>query len=67
MQVLRENLERYKNDPKKVILFTDAYNVIFTQKPKFVLEQFEALKPARIVFGAEDVCWPDENLQVMIG
>ncbi|CAF5147544.1 unnamed protein product, partial [Rotaria magnacalcarata] len=39
------------------------YNVIFTQGPVFVLDKFEGLKPARIVFGAEDKCWPDENLQ----
>jgi procollagen-lysine,2-oxoglutarate 5-dioxygenase, invertebrate len=43
---------------------TNAYNVIFTQGPEFVLNKFDAFKPARIVFGAEDICWPDANLQV---
>ena len=63
LSVLRENLARYKDDKKTVILVVDAYNVIFTQGPEFVLNKFENLKPARIVFGAEDICWPDEKLQ----
>ena len=66
MKILRENLVRYKNDKTKILLFTDAYNVIFNQGPDFVLDKFQALKPARIVFGAEDICWPDEKLQVKI-
>ena len=37
---------------------------MFSQGPEFVLDKFKALKPARIVFGAEDICWPDKNLQV---
>lgn len=61
--VLRENLARYKDDKQTVILVVDAYNVIFTQGPEFILKKFESLKPARIVFGAEDICWPDEKLQ----
>ncbi|CAF2076350.1 unnamed protein product [Rotaria magnacalcarata] len=63
MKIVRDNLVRYKDDKKKIILYTDVYNVIFTQGPVFVLDKFEGLKPARIVFGAEDKCWPDENLQ----
>ncbi|CAF3598495.1 unnamed protein product [Adineta steineri] len=63
MKILRENLVRYKDDKTKVLLVTDAYNAIFSQGPEFVLDKFEALKPARIVFGAEDVCWPDEQLK----
>ncbi len=66
MKILRENLIRYKNDKTKVLLVTNAYNVIFNQGPEFVLDKFETLKPARIVFGAEDICWPDEKLQVTI-
>jgi hypothetical protein len=49
-----------------VILFVDGYNVIFDQAPEFVLNKFESFKPARIVFSAEDNCWPDENLQVKL-
>ncbi|CAF3679853.1 unnamed protein product [Rotaria sordida] len=63
IKILRENLVRYKDDKTKIILYTDGYNVILTQGPDFILNKFETLKPARIVFGAEDICWPDQNLQ----
>lgn len=49
-----------------MILFVDAYNVILSQGPEFLFDKFENLKPARIVFGAEDICWPDEALKVNI-
>jgi hypothetical protein len=64
INILRENLVRYKDDKNKIILFSDAYDVIFTQTPEFLLDKFQSFKPARIVFGAEDFCWPDQNLQV---
>ncbi len=66
LKILRENLVRYKDEKTKIILFVDGYNVIFNQGPEFVLDKFRNLKPARIVFGAEDICWPDESLQVKI-
>jgi procollagen-lysine,2-oxoglutarate 5-dioxygenase, invertebrate len=64
INILRENLARYKDDKEKVILFTDSYDVILTQTPDFLLNKFETFKSARIIFGAEDFCWPDKALQV---
>lgn len=64
MNILRENLARYKDDKTKIILYTDAYNAMFSQGPEFLLDKFQAFKPAHIVFGAEDTCWPNEKLQV---
>jgi hypothetical protein len=64
INILRENLVRYKDEKTKILLFSDSYDVIFTQTPDFLLNKFEAFKPARIVFGAEDFCWPDQSLQV---
>ncbi len=66
INLLRENLVRYKDDEKKIVLFSDAYDVIFTQGPEFVLDKFETFKPARIIFGAEDFCWPAKQLEVNI-
>jgi hypothetical protein len=65
INILRENLVRYKDDKTKLILFSDSYDVIFTQTPEFLLDKFERFKSARIVFGAEDYCWPDKSLQVI--
>ena len=65
INILRKNLVRYKDNRSKIILFSDAYDVIFTQSPEFLLEKFKQFTPARIVFGAEDFCWPDQSLQVV--
>ena len=56
INILRENLARYKDEKNKIILFSDSYDVIFTQTPEFLLDKFESFKPTRIVFGAEDFC-----------
>lgn len=64
INILRENLRQFKDEKNKIILFSDAYDVLFTQSPEFLLEKFQSFKPARIVFGAEDFCWPDKMLQV---
>ncbi|CAF1569915.1 unnamed protein product [Adineta ricciae] len=63
INILRENLARYKTDRTKLILFTDSYDVVFTQPPEFLLNKFKKFDSARIVFGAEDYCWPDKSLQ----
>ena len=36
--------------------------MIVTQKPSIVLEKFKTLD-ARILFGAEDFCWPNPELE----
>ena len=64
MNILQQGLIKYQNDKSKVILYTDVYNVIFTQGPEFLLDKFQTFKPARIIFSADNICWPDENLQV---
>lgn len=40
-----------------VLLFTDAFDVMFANTPDHVLTEFYAMN-ARIVFGAECGCWP---------
>ena len=46
---------------KDVILFTDAYDVMFTAKTSAIYERFLALSArtkSRIIFSAECGCWP---------
>ena len=64
MQLLRDQLARFQDDPDQIVLVLDNPAVIFTQGPDFVLDKFDTLKPARIVVSADDFCWPDEKLQV---
>ncbi|XP_068202798.1 procollagen-lysine,2-oxoglutarate 5-dioxygenase 1 isoform X2 [Palaemon carinicauda] len=61
INLLKEALEKYKEDDKKLILFTDSYDVIFTDGKDAILQKFDSLE-ARVVFGAEDFCWPNSNL-----
>lgn len=61
INILVKELEKYKNDEHKIIVFTDSYDVIFAQKPSALIEKFKAFD-ANVVFGAEDYCWPDHTL-----
>ncbi|KAK7085361.1 Procollagen-lysine,2-oxoglutarate 5-dioxygenase 1, partial [Halocaridina rubra] len=61
INLLKKELSQYKNDESRVIMFTDSYDVIFTAGKEAILEKFDSLN-ARVVFGAEDFCWPDRNL-----
>lgn len=40
------------------------YDVILTEEPEDVLNKFRSMK-ARVVFGAETFCWPDQSLIVL--
>ncbi|KAK4008169.1 procollagen-lysine,2-oxoglutarate 5-dioxygenase 1 isoform X2 [Daphnia magna] len=59
--MLRKELELHKDDPEKIIMFTDAYDVLFNANEEKILEQFHQFN-ARVVFSAEGFCWPDPNL-----
>ncbi len=59
--MLRKELELHKDDPEKIVMFTDAYDVLFNADQEKILEQFLQFN-ARVVFSAEGFCWPDPNL-----
>ncbi|EEB15965.1 Procollagen-lysine,2-oxoglutarate 5-dioxygenase 3 precursor, putative [Pediculus humanus corporis] len=61
INLFREEVEKYKNDHEKIIIFTDSYDVIFLAGLNDILEQFDKIG-GRVVFGAEPFCWPDKNL-----
>lgn len=61
VNLLKKELEEHKDKPNLVILFTDAYDVIFTGDDKEILAKFNEFD-AKIVFGAEGFCWPKESL-----
>lgn len=57
--LLREHL---KNLPERdLVLFTDAYDVFYTDSIEYIVGRYNDMK-ARVVFGAEKVCWPDVSL-----
>uniref|UniRef100_A0A1I7X073 procollagen-lysine 5-dioxygenase n=1 Tax=Heterorhabditis bacteriophora TaxID=37862 RepID=A0A1I7X073_HETBA len=60
---LRKELDDFKDDKNTMIIFVDAYDVIFTTDASTILQRFfDYFKDKRIVFGAEPFCWPDESL-----
>lgn len=61
INLLKAELYKYKDDKNKIIMFTDSYDVIVTGTKHTILEKFDSLD-ARVVFGAEDFCWPDKSL-----
>ena len=49
-----------KLDPNDIVLFTDAWDVIYIKGEKDIIDNYKSFnKP--IVFGAEVYCWPDDN------
>uniref|UniRef100_A0A0N4Z9N2 procollagen-lysine 5-dioxygenase n=1 Tax=Parastrongyloides trichosuri TaxID=131310 RepID=A0A0N4Z9N2_PARTI len=63
IHLLRKELEKYKEEKDLVVVFMDAYDVLFTASPNKILEHFlYEYKDNRVVFSAEGFCWPDKSL-----
>lgn len=61
VNLLKEHLQKFKDDKEKIVLFTDAYDVMFLGDLRRITENFK-LTGARVLFGAEAFCWPDKDL-----
>ena len=59
--LLKQELEKYKDDYNKIVLFTDAYDVLYNAGPREILERFKQFN-SRVLFSAEKNCWPDVSL-----
>lgn len=64
INLLKSAVEPYKDDKDKIIIFTDAYHVIFLADLKEIVENFKEFD-ARILFSAEGTCWPKEELAAL--
>ena len=64
VKLLKEELEKHKDDAEKVIMFTDSYDVVFNAGPEKILETFLKFE-ARVLFSAEGFCWPDNGLATL--
>ncbi|XP_062612335.1 multifunctional procollagen lysine hydroxylase and glycosyltransferase LH3-like [Saccostrea cucullata] len=61
VNILRKELEKYKDRDDLILMFTDSYDVVLTAGKKEILEKFKKFN-ARVVFSAEGFCWPDPSL-----
>ncbi|KAF5287566.1 hypothetical protein FQA39_LY15895 [Lamprigera yunnana] len=62
VNLFKEALHSYKNDNQRIVLFTDGYDVMFLNNLNVIIDTFKKLD-ARVLFGAEGACWPDQNLE----
>ena len=61
INLLKEEMENFKDNPDQILMFTDSYDVIFLAEPSEIIAKFKEFK-ANLVFGAESFCWPDSKL-----
>ena len=62
VNLLKEDLEEYKDRDDLIIMFTDSYDVVILAEANEIIEAFEKFD-ANVVFGAEAFCWPDQSLR----
>nr|XP_006811878.1 PREDICTED: procollagen-lysine,2-oxoglutarate 5-dioxygenase 1-like [Saccoglossus kowalevskii] len=58
VRLLKDGLEKYKDEKDLVIMFVDSYDVLFTAG---IMKKFHKME-ARVVFSAEHYLWPDKSL-----
>lgn len=61
VNILKKELEKYKDQENLILMFTDSYDVVLTAGKQDILEKFKKFN-ARVVFSAEGFCWPDPSL-----
>ncbi|CAL1536445.1 unnamed protein product [Lymnaea stagnalis] len=61
INILKENLKPFKNNANLLLMFVDSYDLVFTDNKDAIIEKFLKFD-ARVVFSAEDTCWPDRSL-----
>ena len=61
INLLKKEMEQFKDKEDLIIMFTDSYDVLLLGNQDDILNTFHKLN-AKVVFGAEPFCWPDESL-----
>ena len=62
INIMKEKLSEWKDEPNTIVMFTDAYDVILTTTADKILEKFLEFE-CKIVFAAEPFLWPDLSLE----
>ncbi|XP_037906818.1 procollagen-lysine,2-oxoglutarate 5-dioxygenase [Hermetia illucens] len=62
VNLLRDAVEKIKDDQDAIVLFTDSYDVVFTNGLDDILSKFSKIG-AKVLFGAEHYLWPDKILK----
>ena len=62
INLLKKEMEQFKHRDNLILMFTDSYDVLILGKQDDILKRFHNFD-AKVVFGAEPFCWPDETLK----
>ncbi|VDD94380.1 unnamed protein product [Enterobius vermicularis] len=63
IRILQKHLKQYRDRQDVVVLFVDAFDVIFNGYGEEIMSRFLSdFKDYRVVFSAESFCWPDPEL-----
>lgn len=62
LHLLRDALDGLEHDDETLVLFTDGYDVVYTQSLDVIVQRFR-LSGAGVLFGAEHMLWPDQSLE----
>ncbi|CEF71662.1 Procollagen lysyl hydroxylase [Strongyloides ratti] len=63
IHLFKNEMEKYKDRDDLVVVFMDAYDVLFTSSSNKILISFlYEYKDNRVLFSAEGFCWPDKSL-----
>ncbi|KAJ0183831.1 hypothetical protein K1T71_000254 [Dendrolimus kikuchii] len=55
-------LSKSENSKEKIVLFTDSYDVMYLSSLDAIVEKFKSFDDTRVLFSAEQFCWPDAKL-----
>lgn len=61
INILRNNLKKYKDNKNLLLMFTDSYDVVFASGKDEIIEKFKK-SGADVLISAEDFVWPDRSL-----
>ncbi|XP_073953493.1 procollagen lysyl hydroxylase isoform X2 [Choristoneura fumiferana] len=64
INLLKEKINELMKSGNKeqIILFTDSYDVMFLATVEEIIEKFKSFPDTRVLFAAEQFCWPDSKL-----
>ncbi|XP_063546470.1 procollagen-lysine,2-oxoglutarate 5-dioxygenase [Cydia strobilella] len=67
INLLKDYINQLKKegDNAQIILFTDSYDVMFLGTIEEIVKKFKSFENTRVLFSAEQFCWPEVKLASM--
>ncbi|CAL4066713.1 unnamed protein product, partial [Meganyctiphanes norvegica] len=62
LDLLREELNAYKDDKDKLVLYTTSQSAVLSAGPSRLVEEFQRFE-TNVLISADGFCWPDRTLE----